>query len=105
MMPAKSVLAKSIASHRCGPSHLGIVAVALEPAPAGNAYLVQEPPVAQGHVYHHAGRAVELRVSVSVSLRQIANDMLARPAAARYPDSSRSSELLTLPEAPTPSLT
>src|SRR2546426_8653681 len=49
------------------------VADPLEPAPARDAELIEEPPVAHGHVRHHVGRAVELRVGVAMREGQVAH--------------------------------
>ena len=47
----------------------------VEPAASADPEPLEEPPVPDGHVRHHRGRSIELRVGVALGGRQVAHDV------------------------------
>src|SRR3984957_7964091 len=60
------------------------VAESLEPAPAGEAKIIEEPPVANRHVGKQVGRIMKLRIRVTPRFVQIAHHVFRHPSPASH---------------------
>src|ERR1700727_2026880 len=66
-------------------SYIDIAAEPLEPAPAGEAKIIEEPPVANRHVGKQVGRIMKLRIRVTPRFVQIAHHVFLHPSPPAIP--------------------
>ena len=70
-------------------ANLHVIPDSLKPSATAHSHFVQERPVPDRNIRHHAGRAVELGVRIAVSFWKIFNDVLRSPASARHDHRAR----------------